>query len=101
VASLIRFAVDACCEEGGLVQDMLDGDGAAGHDHVGTSEAGDLDEYLKELDAEKGDAGGAGNGNGAVDFGDVDEYLGELNLSDEEDGKEATDTPDLATSVAK
>jgi hypothetical protein len=66
------------------LQDMLDGDG--GDAHVGLSEAGDLDEYLRDLDA------APANGNGAdarAYDDDLDQYLGELNLSD--DDKEASD----------
>lgn len=82
-----------------MLQDMLDGDGTGAHDHVGTSEGGDLDEYLKELD--EGGADGAG-GNGAVDFDDVDEYLGELNLSDDDAGESSVaGTPETASNAAK
>lgn len=72
---------------------MLDGDGAGAHDHVGTSEGGDLDEYLKELDEGGADAAGSGG----EEFTDVDDYLGELNLSDDDEaGKDPpmTDSPE-------
>lgn len=68
-----------------LLQEMLDGDGTGAHEHVG-SDAGDLDEYLKELDEKGADANG--------DFADVDDYLGELGLSDDDVPKQ--DSPPAA-----